>query len=366
MSLKHEQFFSSILLVGRGALIYGAMNGAFMPQALKKPSKNVASSGIEPLLHLTKAEMEQVNALILARAGSGVQLIPEVAKHLISSGGKRLRPMLTIASAKLVNADVQKARVLAASVEFMHTATLLHDDVVDKSDMRRGRKTARTLWGNEASVLVGDFLLGQAFKMMVETDSLPALRVLSNAAAVIAEGEVMQLEGARRLELTEERYFKVIEAKTAALFSAACEVGPCLANSSDEQRTALRDYGFNLGIAFQLIDDVLDYAGGTVMGKNAGDDLLEGKVTLPVIIAYRQASASQKKFWEACFAEHQVSEEQLNEAISLLHASGVLEETHSRAQVYAEKARAALSVFEESDLKAALSQVIDFCVERGF
>jgi octaprenyl-diphosphate synthase len=337
-----------------------------MPRALKKQSEDIAVSGIGPLHDLTRSEMEKVNALILARTGSGVALIPEVAKHLISSGGKRLRPMLTIACADLVKADAETARTLAAAVEFMHTATLLHDDVVDKSDMRRGRKTARMLWGNEASVLVGDFLLGQAFKMMVETGSLPALRVLSSAAAVIAEGEVMQLAGARKLDLTEARYFKVIEAKTAALFSAACEVGPCLAESPAAKRASLRDFGFNLGIAFQLVDDVLDYAGGTAMGKNAGGDLIEGKVTLPVIIAYKKANAAQKKFWQSCFAEHQVTDAQLQEAISLLRASGAFEETHDYALAYAKKAREALQVFAESEAKTALLQVIDFCVERGF
>jgi octaprenyl-diphosphate synthase len=336
-----------------------------MPQALKKTAE-ISPAGIEPLLQLTGAEMEKVNALILARAGSGVALIPEVAKHLISSGGKRLRPMLTIACGRLVQADAQKARTLAAAVEFMHTATLLHDDVVDKSDMRRGAKTARTLWGNEASVLVGDFLLGQAFKMMVETESLPALRVLSSAAAIIAEGEVRQLEGARSLELTEAGYFKVIEAKTAALFAAACEVGPCLAESLSSERDTLRAFGFNLGIAFQLVDDVLDYEGGAGMGKNAGDDLLEGKVTLPVILAYASANAAQKKFWQACFAEHIVDEAQLQEAVSLLQSNGAFAQTRQRAQAYADKARAALKLFDNSETKDALLQVVDFCVERQF
>jgi octaprenyl-diphosphate synthase len=338
-----------------------------MSQALKKLSPS-PSGGIEALIRLTELEMKEVNALILTRAGSGVALIPEVTKHLVSSGGKRLRPMLTLACAALVGSSGEKARILAASVEFMHTATLLHDDVVDKSDMRRGRKTARMLWGNEASVLVGDFLLGQAFKMMVETESLDALRVLSHAAAVIAEGEVMQLEGARKLESSMELYFKVIEAKTAALFAAACEVGPCLSQSSDTKRKALRDYGFNLGIAFQLIDDVLDYTGGTEMGKNAGDDFLEGKVTLPVIFAYRRANAIEKKFWQRCFSEEgaPITEADMREALCLLKASGALEVACACAKTYAGKARQSLAVFPESEIRRALLSVIDFCIERKF
>jgi len=240
-------------------------------------------ASVKPLVENTKADMERVNQLILSKAGSDVAMIPEVANHLISSGGKRLRPMLTLASATMFGYSGDHHVKLATAVEFMHTATLLHDDVVDESDLRRGRSTARMIWGNQASVLVGDFLLGQAFRMMVDVGSLEALDVLSTAASVIAEGEVLQLSVAKNMETTEDDYLAVIKSKTAALFSAACEVGPIIAGVSKAERNALRSYGMNLGLAFQLIDDVLDYGGSAHdLGKNVGDDFREGKITLPV------------------------------------------------------------------------------------
>ena len=246
---------------------------------------------IEPLTTLVADDMARVNQTILSRTGSDVTMIPEVANHLISSGGKRLRPILTLATAGLCGYAGDGHVKLAAAVEFMHTATLLHDDVVDESDMRRGKAAARVLWGNEASVLVGDFLLGQAFKMMVEVGSLPCLDVLSSAAVVIAEGEVMQLSAAKDTETTEDAYLAVIRAKTAALFAAACEVGPILAGRGKAEIAACRDYGANLGIAFQLIDDALDYGGSSAkLGKNVGDDFREGKITLPVVLSFRRGA----------------------------------------------------------------------------
>ena len=241
-------------------------------------SSGERSDGIQSLVELVSADMDKVNQQILSKTGSDVGMIPQVANHLISSGGKRLRPMLTIATAQMSGFSGTHHVTLAASVEFMHTATLLHDDVVDQSDMRRGKLAARMLWGNEASVLVGDFLLGQAFRMMVETGSMGALDVLSNAATVIAEGEVMQLATAKNLETTEDEYLAVIRSKTAALFGAACEVGPILANQESSIINAFRSYGTNLGIAFQLVDDALDFGGtSAVLGKNVGDDLREGQ-----------------------------------------------------------------------------------------
>jgi len=230
-------------------------------------------ASIEELVALVAPDMERVNATILSRTGSDVTMIPEVANHLISSGGKRLRPMLTLAMANLAGYTGDGHIKLAASVEFMHTATLLHDDVVDESEMRRGKLSARMLWGNEASVLVGDFLLGQAFRMMVEVGSLRALDILSAAAATIAEGEVMQLAAAKNTATTEDEYLAVIRGKTAELFAAACEVGPVIANRPKAEQTACRSVGMNLGIAFQLVDDVLDYGGKSAkLGKNTGDD----------------------------------------------------------------------------------------------
>ena len=254
--------------------------------------------GIDGLLALVAQDMERVNQTILSRAASDVSMIPEVANHLISSGGKRLRPMLTLATAGLCGYAGAGHIKLAAAVEFMHTATLLHDDVVDESDMRRGKLAARMLWGNEASVLVGDFLLGQAFKMMVEVSSLPCLDTLSSAATVIAEGEVMQLSAAKDTATSEDDYLAVIRAKTAALFGAASEVGALLGGRPKPEIAACRGYGLNFGIAFQLIDDALDYGGTSAkLGKNIGDDFREGKITLPVVLSFRRGSQKEREFW---------------------------------------------------------------------
>src|SRR3954465_6227675 len=272
--------------------------------------------------------MARVNATILSRTGSEVTMIPEVAKHLITSGGKRLRPLLTIPLAKPVGYGGDGHVKLAAAVEFMHTATLLHDDVVDQSDMRRGRPAARKVWGNEASVLVGDFLLGQAFKMMVEVGSLRALEILSSAAAVIAEGEVMQLGAAKNTATTEDEYLAVIRAKTAELFAAACEVGPVLTQRPKAEAAACRSFGMNLGIAFQLVDDALDYGGKSAkLGKNTGDDFREGKITLPVVRSFRRGSESERAFWTQALEQGEVSDSDFETAVGLMIKHRALEDT---------------------------------------
>ena len=254
-------------------------------------------ANLQPILGLVAEDMAHVNRIILDKARSDVELIPELARHLIDSGGKRLRPMLTIAAPVLSPMQRPSPVTLAASVEFMHTATLLHDDVVDESDLRRGRQTARILWGNQASVLVGDYLLGQAFKMMVDVGNLQALRLLSHAATVIAEGEVMQLAAAQNVGTTEDEYMAVINGKTAALFQAAAEVGAAIAQRPAAEQAALRSYGKNLGLAFQLIDDALDYSGeASRMGKSVGDDFRDQKTTLPVIRAYRRGNETKRGF----------------------------------------------------------------------
>ncbi|HWU62369.1 MAG TPA: polyprenyl synthetase family protein [Ensifer sp.] len=327
-------------------------------------NKNKQAS-VKPLVDLTKSGMQRVNQLILSKAGSDVEMIPEVANHLISSGGKRLRPMLTLAAAELCGYVGENHIRLAASVEFMHTATLLHDDVVDESAMRRGKSTARMIWGNQASVLVGDFLLGQAFKMMVDAGSMDALDVLATAATVIAEGEVMQLSAAKNMETTEDDYLAVIRAKTAALFAAAAEVGPIVAGESKAMRNALKSYGMNLGLAFQLVDDVLDYGGTTAdLGKNTGDDFREGKITLPVILAYRRGSDEERAFWKRAIEEGQSSDENLAIAMGLIKKYGSLADTITRARHYGTIARDALAPLPDTPLKAALLEVIDFCIER--
>jgi len=323
------------------------------------------TSSIEGLITLTASDMARVNELILSKAGSDVEMIPEIANHLISSGGKRLRPMVTLAAAQMFGYSGDGHVKLATSVEFMHTATLLHDDVVDESDMRRGRKTARTIWGNQASVLVGDFLLGQAFRMMVEVGSLDALDILSTAASVIAEGEVMQLAAAKNLETTEDEHFAVIKAKTAALFSAAAEVGPVIAKAGRADRAALRSYGMNLGLAFQLIDDALDYGGTSKdLGKNVGDDFREGKVTLPVILSYRRGSAAERSFWKAAIEDNATDDAALDKAIGLMKRHSAIADTIGRARHFGEIARDALAPLDASPQKVALLDVIDFCISR--
>jgi octaprenyl-diphosphate synthase len=321
---------------------------------------------VEALHDLVAAGMDRVNQTILSRAASHVSMIPDIAHHLISSGGKRLRPMLTLATAGLCSYKGSGHIKLAAAVEFMHTATLLHDDVVDESDMRRGRLAARMLWGNEASVLVGDFLLGQAFKMMVEVGSLNCLEVMSSAAAVIAEGEVMQLSASKDMQTSEDDYLAVIRAKTAALFGAACEVGAILGQRPKAEIAACRSYGVNLGIAFQLIDDALDYGGTSAkLGKNVGDDFREGKITLPVVLSFRRGSEKERAFWSRTLEAGELNDGDLEAAVATMHAHRALEDTVERARHYGAMARDALELFPASQWKAALIDVVDFCIERA-
>jgi octaprenyl-diphosphate synthase len=328
-------------------------------------NEKVGTEGIERLVALVRDDMTRVNEMILSRTGSDVTMIPEVAQHLISSGGKRLRPMLTLATAQLSGVGGNGHIRLAAAVEFMHTATLLHDDVVDESDLRRGKPSARKVWGNEASVLVGDFLLGQAFRMMVEVGSLPCLDVLSTAAAVIAEGEVMQLAAAKNTATTEDDYLAVIRSKTAALFAAAAEVGPLLAETDEAKRRACRSYGMNLGVAFQLIDDALDYGGsGAKLGKNVGDDFREGKITLPVVLAFRRGSDEERAFWKSALEQGHNDDAQLARAVELLKKHRALEDTVERARHYGEVAKDALALFPASPMREALGEVVDFCISR--
>ena len=331
----------------------------------KMEQKTDNQASIQPLIDLTKGDMKKVNELIIAMAGSDVEMIPEVSNHLISSGGKRLRPMVTLASARMFGYDGNGHIKLATAVEFMHTATLLHDDVVDDSDMRRGKSTARMIWGNEASVLVGDFLLGQAFKMMVEVNSMDALSVLANAAAIIAEGEVMQLAAAKHMTTTEEDYLKVINAKTAALFSAAAEVGPIIAGCGEKERQALRQYGTSLGLAFQLVDDALDYGGNSEnLGKNTGDDFREGKITMPVILSYMRGDKKEKEFWKQSLEDGKTDDEALSCALQLMKKHNSLEDTIKQARHYGKEAQKALEGFKDTAEKAALSEVIEFCISR--
>jgi octaprenyl-diphosphate synthase len=329
------------------------------------PFESHSPASLAALIELVAADMERVNSTILSRTGSEVAMIPQVANHLIGSGGKRLRPMLTVAMARLTGYSGDGHVKLAAAVEFMHTATLLHDDVVDESEMRRGKLAARMLWGNEASVLVGDFLLGQAFKMMVEVGSVRALEILSSAAAVIAEGEVMQLAAAKNTATTEDEYLLVIRGKTAELFAAACEVGPVLASRPKAEQAACRSFGMNLGILFQLIDDALDYGGKAAkLGKNVGDDFREGKITLPVVLSFRRGSESERAFWIRTLEQGDATDRDLEFAIGLMSKHRAIEDTIKRAHHYGSIAKDALALFPASPMKQALEQAVEFCIAR--
>jgi len=322
---------------------------------------------LDALMALVASDMNGVNAVILERMQSKVALIPELAGHLIAGGGKRMRPMLTLASANLLGYPGTRHHKLAAAVEFIHTATLLHDDVVDGSGMRRGKRTANLIWGNPASVLVGDFLFSRAFELMVEDGSLKVLRILSHASAVIAEGEVDQLTAQRRIETDEDHYLDIISAKTAALFAAACRVSPVVAEASEEAELALECYGKNLGIAFQLSDDVIDYASDTeTMGKGVGDDFRDGKMTLPVILAYARGNMDDRAFWRSAIGGERVSDDDLAHAIALLKETEALGDTIERARQYGRRAIDALAMFPASKAKAALTEAAEFAVARAY
>jgi len=322
---------------------------------------------LDPMIGLTAADMNAVNSVILERMQSKVALIPELAGHLIAGGGKRMRPMLTLASAALLDYPGARHHKLAAAVEFIHTATLLHDDVVDGSGLRRGKRTANLIWGNPASVLVGDFLFSRAFELMVEDGSLKVLRILSHASAVIAEGEVDQLSAQRQVETSEEHYLHIINAKTAELFAAACRISPVVAEGGEEAEEALEAYGRFLGIAFQLVDDAIDYSSDeATMGKGQGDDFRDGKVTLPVILAYARGSSDDRAFWKAAMQGERISDEDLAHATGLIHSTGALSDTLERARHYGRRAIDALAPFPASRAKAALVEAVEFAVARAY
>ena len=336
---------------------------------LKEETRHASAdiSPVERLHALVAADMTATDKIIHERMGSGVMLIPDLARHLIDSGGKRLRPLLTLASARLGGYTGMGHVKLAAAVEFIHTATLLHDDVVDESSLRRGKVSANIVWGNKPSVLVGDFLFSRAFQLMVETGSLTVLDILAGASAIIAEGEVMQLKSANNLGVTEEDYLRVVSAKTAALFAAAAESGAVIAGQSDQQIAAMRDYGQNLGIAFQLVDDALDYSGRqALMGKSVGDDFREAKVTLPVILAHARSNDTTRRFWKRVIETGPQGESDLDRAITLVEETGAISETMARARRYADLARQALSPLAAGDIRSALADIADFCVERAY
>ena len=330
-------------------------------------SRRSTDDALSVLHALFDEELQQVELAISEHMKSAAALIPEIGDHLIGAGGKRLRPLLTMSAARLANYQDRDHITMAAAVEYMHTATLLHDDVVDDSDMRRGQPTARNLWGNSASVLVGDFLLGQAFRMMVAAGSLPALDILSSAAAVIAEGEVMQLAAMNNAQISEDSYLDIIDAKTATLFAAAAEVGGVIADAQTAEQKALSAYGRNLGIAFQLVDDALDYGSvNRVLGKNIGEDFAEGKVTLPVILAYHRGDAEAREFWEAAVKNPNNEGDRLDRALALMDKTDALADTIERARHYGDKAKDALGLFPASEVQQTLIRLVDFCIARAY
>lgn len=323
------------------------------------------STPLEDLTVFLKADMGEVNRLIMANMTSEVPLIPQLAGYLIAAGGKRIRPLLTLAATRLFDAQTDRAYRLAACVEFIHTATLLHDDVVDESDQRRGRASANLVFGNQASVLVGDFLFSRAFQLMVEDGSLEVLRILSSASAVIAEGEVLQLSIQNDLETRIDQYERVIASKTARLFAAACEIGPVIADRSASEIKALHDYGHALGMAFQIADDVLDYqADEAELGKSIGDDFKEGKMTAPVIFALEAATPSEREFWVRTFENKAASPEDLSTAQKLIRARGADRRAVKLALDYAATARACLEGLPESTVHKALRALPDYAVSR--
>lgn len=343
----------------KGALVEG-MNGGDMglDEAAQKPHDRLGE--------WLAADMEAVNAMIRARmASEHAPRIPEVTAHLVEAGGKRLRPMLTLATARLCGYDGPFHIHLAATVEFIHTATLLHDDVVDESTQRRGRPTANLLWDNKSSVLVGDYLFARSFQLMTETGSLRVMEILSNASATIAEGEVLQLTAAQDLATTESIYLQVVRGKTAALFSAATEVGGVIAGASAEQVQALYTYGDALGIAFQIADDLLDYGGtSAAIGKNVGDDFRERKLTLPVIKAVAQADATELAFWERTIAKGRQEDGDLEQALAIMARHGAMEAARDDALAWAARARAAIDTLPDHPLRGMLSDLAAYVVAR--
>ena len=320
---------------------------------------------VQKLLSLIENDFKKVNQIINEQVISHVDRIPEVSNHIIKLGGKRLRPILTLTTSKMCGYNEDMHINLAAAVELMHTATLLHDDVVDDSDLRRGKSASHIVWDNKSSILVGDFLLGKAFQLMVETKSIDCLKNLSNASAKIAEGEVMQLIASDNIKTTEDRYMGIIEAKTAELFSTACVVSALITKSNDEEINALTSFGKNLGIAFQLKDDALDYIGNkNSLGKNTGNDFLEGKVTLPVILAYRRGNNKERKFFEDVFNNRIRNKDLLKKAIKIINHYGTIEDTLSKAYQHGRVAKDALAIFPKTEFKDALMKLVDFSIIR--
>jgi octaprenyl-diphosphate synthase len=332
-------------------------------------TEHTGEDALSALVNLVEADLEACNRVIVARMDSPVVLIPQLAAHIVAAGGKRLRPLLTLAAARLCGYPGREGGArhvdLAACVEFIHTATLLHDDVVDESQLRRGLASANAIFGNKASVLVGDFLFARAFQLMVDDGSLKVLAILSKAAATIAEGEVLQLVTQNDLSTSEARYLEVIQGKTAALFAAACQIGAVVADRPEREEAALSEFGMKLGIAFQLVDDALDYvADQATLGKTIGDDFREGKITLPVLVAFLAGDTAEKAFWQRTIETLEQTDSDLDHAMRLIAEHGAIRVTLDSAQRFVQEAKAALMVFPDSPIRRALADVADYTVQR--
>ncbi|PWS36048.1 farnesyltranstransferase [Falsiroseomonas bella] len=337
-----------------------------MPVSAEAAAPAAGEDALAALTALVRDDLEACNRLIVERMQSQVALIPQLAAHIVAAGGKRLRPLLTLAAARMAGYRGTRHVALAACVEFIHTATLLHDDVVDESALRRGQASANALFGNKPSVLVGDFLFARAFQLMVTDGSLEVLRILSEASATISEGEVLQLVIQNDTSSTEAQYLAVIEGKTAALFAAATEVGAVVADCGAEAQAALRAYGHNLGVAFQLVDDALDYSAEQErLGKTVGDDFREGKITLPVLLAFARGTEEERGFWRRTVEQREQSDEDLSMAIALMQKHRAFADTLGRARDYGAKALAALDRFDDGAEKRALADIVEFCISRA-
>ncbi|MCL4677092.1 MAG: polyprenyl synthetase family protein [Alphaproteobacteria bacterium] len=335
-----------------------------------QPAKKEAEAGrtgpLDELSAVLDSDMRQVNARILKCMESDVALIPRLARYLIAAGGKRIRPLLTLAGASIYNAPMEKVWPLAAAVEFIHTATLLHDDVVDESAERRGQKAANMIFGNKASVLVGDFLFSKSFQLMVESDSLEILGILADAAAVIAQGEVKQLTTANNIETPLAAYMDVIESKTAALFAASCQIGPVLTQAGQEQSMAMRNYGMKIGNAFQIVDDILDYsADPQKWGKDIGDDFKEGKMTAPVIFALESADEVERSFWRRTVGDKIISEGDFEAALDLINRHNGLQKSAELAKAQIVEAKESLALAPTHPMRATLLELADFVIQRA-
>lgn len=346
--------------------------GTVLQSVTIKPTIRSASTPssaqvLEHLHSLISSDLEETNRIILEQLNAQVELIPTLGSHLINSGGKRLRPILSLVTARMFGYTGTKHSVLAAVIEFIHTATLLHDDVVDKSDTRRGQATANSIWGSKAPVLVGDFLFSRSFQILVDYGDLHVLKIMADACAVISEGEVLQLVVSNDLSTTEEKYLEVVSSKTATLFAAAARIGAVVNNRPKTEENLLAEYGRLLGQAFQVVDDALDYAAsGKTLGKSIGDDFQEGKITLPVIHAYQHGTEEERVFWRESLEEKKQTEDGLKRAIKLIRERGSLDYAMKRARQFSEEAKMQLATMPVSKERDALALLADFAVDRSY